>query len=122
MNPGFLSRGAGQAIWHVHSAGAIEAATHPAYHLPVWRRLRDPAAIHGHLLVMKITTAFLSVLGVSSFAEDLLFPRQGDHIRQGRPIDAEAILGYFPRRCIKSNTSHVLRTNRICAKSLQACQ
>lgn len=96
MNPAFLSRGVGQAIWHVHSATAIEAATHPAYYLPVWRRLRDPAAIHGHLLVTKITPAFLRDLGVSSLAEDLVFPGQGDHIRQRRQRDAEAILRILP--------------------------
>ena len=45
---------------------------------------------------MKITTAFLSVLGVSSLAEDLVFPGQGDHIRQKRPLDAEAILKVLP--------------------------
>lgn len=57
---------------------------------------------------MKITTAFLSVLGVSSLAEDLVFPGQGDHIRQRRPLDAEAILKVLPEALHK--VKYVVRT------------
>lgn len=95
-------------LWHIATGAGIGGSLHPAYLIPVWRQRCFPVAIHGRLLVAKISAALLGVIDVATGAEDLLFAAQGDHIRQKSKRDAEAVLKALPEAL--GNVKYVGRT------------